>query len=317
VPCLIPDQIYCGDCRDLLTQIVPGSVDLVVTSPPYGVGKSYETNVSVAAWESLLTDAVVLSATALKPGGFLVLNLADIRCFPAPELGEQQTEYPHRRSSPVTKEAILELLAREPWLSEAEIGRRFGISAQTVARRLRGHLARGRSGGPKRPPTRVRLVAGLVDAIAVQAGLFVESARCWAKTPNWHGSPSAASGSYRGVDEWEHLFFLAKPGPVVFKPERLTRQEWAAWGNRSLWSVSSVAANRIHPAMWPVEIPRRVIRLLTDPGDLVCDPFAGSATTGLACLELGRHYFAFEKDASFAAAAKERLRRQAEPHAGR
>jgi site-specific DNA-methyltransferase (adenine-specific) len=305
---LAPDQIYLGDCRELLMQIEPGSADLVVTSPPFGVGKSYEAGVSTEQWESLLMDAVAGIATVLRPGGFLMLNLADIRYYPALEMGQMQTEYVHWQRSPVTKEAILDLLAREPWLSEAEIARRLGTSAQTVARRLRGHLARGRSGGPKRPPTRVRLLGGLVETFATDAGLFLMDERVWAKGPNWHGSPDAASGSYRGVDEWEHLFFFVKPGPLAFKPERLTANERSAWGDRSLWFVPSVSANRLHPAMWPIEIPRRAIKMATFPGDLIVDCFCGSGQSLLAAQELGRHYIGIDAERAYVDLARERLR---------
>ncbi len=45
----------------------------------------------------------------------------------------------------------------------------------------------------------------------------------------------------------------------------------------------------------------------TDPGDLVIDPFAGSGTTGVACIRLGRRFIGWERDHKHYAAAVKRL----------
>jgi site-specific DNA-methyltransferase (cytosine-N4-specific) len=57
---------------------------------------------------------------------------------------------------------------------------------------------------------------------------------------------------------------------------------------------------RIHPARFPAELPRFFIDLLTEPGDLVLDPFAGSNTTGAVAESLGRRWIAIEKDPVYA-----------------
>jgi site-specific DNA-methyltransferase (cytosine-N4-specific) len=54
------------------------------------------------------------------------------------------------------------------------------------------------------------------------------------------------------------------------------------------------AGIKIHPARFPALLPKFFIKLLTDPGDLVLDPFAGSNTTGAVCEELGRRWIAGE-----------------------
>ena len=50
-----------------------------------------------------------------------------------------------------------------------------------------------------------------------------------------------------------------------------------------------VGYNTGHPAAFPARLPEFFIKLLTDEGDVVCDPFAGSATTLKQALRLGRH----------------------------
>ena len=47
---------------------------------------------------------------------------------------------------------------------------------------------------------------------------------------------------------------------------------------------------KVHPARYPAELPEYFIRMLTDPGDMVVDPFAGSCVTGEVCERLGRRW---------------------------
>jgi DNA modification methylase len=56
-----------------------------------------------------------------------------------------------------------------------------------------------------------------------------------------------------------------------------------------------------HPARFPVKLPEFFIKFLTDPGDLVVDIFAGSNTTGQAAEELSRRWIAFEMEATYLA----------------
>ena len=62
-----------------------------------------------------------------------------------------------------------------------------------------------------------------------------------------------------------------------------------------------------HPTQKPVGVMQWVLELATKPGDLVLDPFCGSGTTGVACLRLGRRFIGIEKEATYAAVARERL----------
>ncbi|HEX7051083.1 MAG TPA: site-specific DNA-methyltransferase [Longimicrobiales bacterium] len=56
---------------------------------------------------------------------------------------------------------------------------------------------------------------------------------------------------------------------------------------------------RVHPARFPSALPEFFIRLLTDPRDVVLDPFAGSNTTGRVAEDLDRLWLAFELDARY------------------
>lgn len=62
-----------------------------------------------------------------------------------------------------------------------------------------------------------------------------------------------------------------------------------------------------HPARFPVRIPFFFINFLTDVGDMVVDPFAGSNATGEACERTGRRWIAIEKEPAYAAGSKVRF----------
>ena len=56
---------------------------------------------------------------------------------------------------------------------------------------------------------------------------------------------------------------------------------------------------RPHPARFPDEIPKFFIQLLTEPGDLVMDPFAGSNVTGQVSEVLGRRWMAIDVERDY------------------
>lgn len=72
-------------------------------------------------------------------------------------------------------------------------------------------------------------------------------------------------------------------------------------------SKVGVRDKRFHPTQKPVALMRRVIEDFTKPGDLVLDPFCGSGSTGVACIETGRRFVGIEIDAEYAAIARRRI----------
>jgi site-specific DNA-methyltransferase (adenine-specific) len=65
-----------------------------------------------------------------------------------------------------------------------------------------------------------------------------------------------------------------------------------------------------HPAPFPIELPKRLVQLYTQPGDVVLDPFMGSGSTAIAAKLTGRHYVGYELSVEYCALAKERLERE-------
>lgn len=89
-------KIQFGDCRELIKNIPDGSVDLVVTSPPYNIGKKYgkySDNVSLEEWKELIDEITREIYRILKPSGSFFLNLSQIpygndkEILPLPFLG--------------------------------------------------------------------------------------------------------------------------------------------------------------------------------------------------------------------------------------
>jgi DNA modification methylase len=70
--------------------------------------------------------------------------------------------------------------------------------------------------------------------------------------------------------------------------------------NSAYIKQSKKQGKKIHPARFPAELPRFFIEFLTDPGELVMDPFAGSNTTGAVAEQLKRRWIAIEKNRTYA-----------------
>jgi DNA modification methylase len=80
---------------------------------------------------------------------------------------------------------------------------------------------------------------------------------------------------------------------------RLTKDEWREY-TKTVWHIANVTDSE-HPAVFPAEIPRRLIKMFSFVGETVLDPFAGIGTTGFAALELKRRAICVEQNEAFAA----------------
>jgi site-specific DNA-methyltransferase (adenine-specific) len=300
---LRPNEIYKGDARDLLPQIEPNSVALSIWSPPYFVGKKYEAYLTFEDWQDLLETVIRLHFPITKPGGFLVVNIADILCFKDSDMPRIQAEAVNKKRSPVTREEVLKAMEKYPGYDRYQLAKLLGCSEQTIDRRLHGNNIRG---GKYAPQTRVKIVGGLVEEWALNAGFYPYDRRVWVKDATWENS-RWASLSYRSVDEFEYLYFFWKPGITKFDRTRLLPEEWKDWGSRGVWNFPSVRANDDHEAKFPLELPLRTIRLLTDPGDIVLDCFMGSGTTAVAAVQAKRQFIGIELEGKYVQLARSKI----------
>jgi len=91
------------------------------------------------------------------------------------------------------------------------------------------------------------------------------------------------------------------------KQSDITREEFMEWTN-GVWNFSGESKKRVgHPAPFPVELPRRCIKLFTFVGDTVLDPFLGSGSTLIACAETNRKGIGVEIDGNYCEIARQRL----------
>ena len=307
-----PNRIYCGDARELLPQVHPESVALSFWSPPYFVGKPYEQDITFEEWSNLLEQVIALHFDVIMPGGFLAINIADILCFADPRMPRLQADHVSNKRCKLTREDVLTAIKQYPEYNRDQLAELLGCSEQTVDRRLKNNNARG---GKYSIQTKVKLVGGLVEQWSANASFYLYDRRIWVKDPAWENS-RWHSGSYRAIDESEHLFIFWKPGITKVDRKRLTRQEWRDWGSRGVWNIPSVRTNNDHPAKFPRELASRVIRLFSAPGDIVLDPFIGSGTTAVAAIQAGRNFIGFDLFQEYVELATANYRRAQEdlPH---
>jgi DNA modification methylase len=305
---LKPNTIYHGDSCSALSSIEPNSIALSIWSPPYFVGKEYEANLTFDDWQALLGTVIREHFSVVLPGGFLAINIADILCFKDLTMPRVQADVVSRKNSPITKDDVIRALNRFPNYNRHQLAKHLGCSEQTVDRRLNGNNIRG---GKHKPQTRVKIVGGLIEQWALDAGFYPYDRRIWVKDAAWENS-RWASLSYRAVDEFEYLYIFWKPGVTKYDRNRLSKEEWKEWGSRGVWKFPSVRANDIHEAMFPIELPQRAIRLLTDPGDTVLDPFMGSGTTAIAAMRTNRNYIGIEYQKKAVETARKRIQNERE-----
>ena len=300
---LADNRIYCGDSRALLRHIEPETVAPSFWSPPYFVGKSYEKHLSFEAWQGLLREVIRLHFDVIVPGGFLAINIADILAFPDTEMPRIQADNISSKRSGITREQVLSAQQAHPDFNRYQLAELLGCSEQTIDRRLNNNNVRG---GKYAAQTKVKLVGGLVQEWAEDAGFFLYDRRAWVKDPCWENS-RWHSLSYRAVDEFEYVYVFWKPGITVIDRNRLSREEWSEWGSRAVWEIPSVRNNSEHEAQFPMELPRRVIRIFSGKGDLVLDPFMGLGTTAVASIREGRRYIGIDYVAEYVEKAAARI----------
>lgn len=110
----------------------------------------------------------------------------------------------------------------------------------------------------------------------------------------------------------EYILMLRKPGGYrqptdeQRKSSRISKEDHAKWF-RSSWTDVPGASTKKHPAPFPLELAKRLIRMFSFTRDTVLDPFMGTGTTALAAIQNNRHAVAVEIDQHYYRMAKKRL----------
>jgi site-specific DNA-methyltransferase (adenine-specific) len=124
------------------------------------------------------------------------------------------------------------------------------------------------------------------------------------------GKPNLPNGVVK--NDVEHILFMRKPGgyrsptPQMEKRSFIPTEDYARWFS-PIWTDVKGQLRKDHPAPYPVEVPRRLIRMFSFVGDTVVDPFAGTGTTAVAALETGRNSVSVEIDPAYVTSIEGRL----------
>lgn len=262
-------EMVIGDCLEVLRKTPDDTFDLVLTSPPYDGQSKYGNG---EKYEREWYEGFFLQVTAeirrtLKPHGSFVLNYRSKR-----HNGERGT---------LQYELVL-WLRKQGWIFCEDFV----------------------WGKPSPPPGRWN--RHLKDA--------VEYCFQFAKTRDWQFFPEQvlqkarwdrkdlerrkklAQNFVRVNEPSGHGRHRVQAGPDLVRPSTLLHFEPEFDPNPTG-----------HPARFPVELPTFFINLLTSPGQLVFDPFAGTGTTALVAEKLGRRWLSTELDPCYAGILPTRL----------
>ncbi len=150
------------------------------------------------------------------------------------------------------------------------------------------------------------------------AGFDYMGAIIWQKVTTCHTTGGATvMGSYpyprNGILKLDYEFILIfkkygnppKVSKAIKEKSRLTDEEWNQYFTGH-WNFPGERQNK-HLAMFPEELPRRLIKMFSFVGDTVLDPFLGSGTTSLAARNLYRNSIGYEINEDFLPIIKEKL----------
>ena len=252
-------RIYIGDSREILPTLYEefgDKIALLVTSPPYFVGRGYEDYLTSwhEYWGMIYTvfDKVV---PLIEPFGKVAVNFAD-KYANAEQRGRPlEISYVPAYDAVMQTTCGLDLWARIIW---------------------------------------------------DKARVMIDGAR---HTTN----KTRFTGQMRVAPNWEYIFVWRKYAAgltVPIKHVDMTKEEWTEWVN-GIWRFSSVPSNPTvgdtKLAVFPDELPRRLIKMYTEPGDIVIDPFVGTGTTVDQARKLGRIGIGIEKNSDMLDILRDRL----------
>lgn len=86
---------------------------------------------------------------------------------------------------------------------------------------------------------------------------------------------------------------------------KLTKEEWREY-TKTVWHIANVS-HTAHPAVFPEEIPKRLIKMFSFHGETVLDPFAGTGTTGYVAVQHGRKAICVEQNEAYTQLIRDRF----------
>ena len=264
-----PHCVFLGDCLDVLDNQIPAeSVDLVFTSPPYAdQRKSNYGGIHPNDYVDWFLPRAEKIKQVLKPSGSFVLNIKEKAVN-----GERHTY-------------VLNLILgmkEQGWLwTEEYVWHKKNCYPGKWPNRFRDSWER------LLHFTKSRKFKMNQEAVMVPTGDWADSRlKNLSETDKTRDPSKNENGFGKNVSNWV--------GREYVYPTNVLH-------------MATECGYKGHPATFPVWLPSWFIKLFTDPGDTVLDPYAGAGTTSVAAKELKRRSVAIETQKDFCTTIKERL----------
>jgi DNA modification methylase len=262
------DQFLEGDCEEVLKGFPDNSVDLIFTSPPYADQRQRTYGgVSPDRYVEWFLPKAAQLLRVLKPTGTFILNIKE-RVVD----GERHT---------YVIELILDM-RRQGWLwTEEFMWHKKNSYPGKWPNRFRDNWERLIQFNKQKQFKMYQ------EAVMVPVGDWARDRLAkLSETDMTRDESKVGSGFGKNVSNW-----LGRP--MVYPTNVL--------------HMATECANRNHSAAFPVSLPEWFIKLFTQPGDVVLDPFSGSGSTALAAKQLGRRYIGIDIDPHYIELARERV----------
>jgi site-specific DNA-methyltransferase (cytosine-N4-specific) len=276
---------FLGHAEEVAGAIEPGSVDCLMTSPPYPLINRAYGKFGLAEWMSWMSNLTGLWRDLLKDDGTIAINLMDVFVPGTPSL----STYIERFTLDAIDRHGLHLAGRMNWLSNTKMPNlEWSAKRKVVLRNAIEHvILLSRSPNPAWDATRVPLEP------------YAERTASQRASDARRAAQKRASKRPGGYDINEAAFSTQGEGRIASN----VIISGGVGGGGAYAKRCREAGITPHPARFPEALPRKVIQLTTAPGGLVYDPMAGSNTTGKVALELGRRFISSEPVVEYAAAS--------------
>jgi len=280
---------YCGDSLGLLDSLPDGTVNLVLTSPPFSLQRKKEYgNKDQAEYLDWLSEFASRVHRVLTPDGSFVLDLGGAYEKGVPTRSLYNFRVPIRFCDDLGFYLAEDFYWYNPsklpspieWVNKRKI--RAKDSVNTV-------WWFSKSEWPKADVSKVltEYSGRMKKLLQDPEGFYTPRVR-----PSGHDIGASFAKDNGG----------AIPSNLLQIPNTESNGQY-------LSGCTAVGAKQ-HPARFPAKLPEFFIRFLTDPGDLVLDIFAGSNTTGSAAESIDRYWLAFESCREYVAASSFRFLRR-------